>query len=66
MSQITSGIRSILSNPYFYEFFHKITNVHLKDRIYGGNSVCNFEGDTDFDEIFRTLSKFKYDNLFTL
>ena len=28
MSQITSGIRSILSNPYFYEFFHKITNVH--------------------------------------
>lgn len=51
---------------YLNHTIHKITNVHLKDRIYGGNSVCNFEGDTDFDEIFRTLSKFKYNNLFTL
>ena len=51
---------------YLKNTIHKITNVHLKDRIYGGNSVCNFEGDTNFDAIFRTLSKFKYDNLFTL
>ena len=26
--QIISGIRSILSNPLFYIFFHKITNVY--------------------------------------
>ena len=56
------------------EIFHKMTekdfdsviNVHLKDREYGGNSVCNFTGDTNFDLIFSTLAKFKYDNLFTL
>ena len=51
---------------YLKSTIYKITNVHLKDRIYGGNSVCNFEGDTNFDLIFRTLAKFKYDNLFTL
>ncbi len=51
---------------YLNNTIHKITNVHLKDREYGGNSVCNFKGDTNFDLIFSTLAKFKYDNLFTL
>ena len=51
---------------YLKNTIHKITNIHLKDRKYGGNSVCNFKGDTNFDLIFSTLAKFKYDNLFTL
>ena len=51
---------------YLKKTIYKITNIHLKDRIYGGNSVSNFEGNTNFDLIFRTLAKFKYDNLFTL
>ena len=38
---------------YLKNTINKITNIHLKDRIYGGDSVCNFEGNTNFDLIFR-------------
>ena len=45
----------------------KIKCVHLKDRLFNeGPSVSNFAGDTDFDLIFKELSKINYDGLFTL
>lgn len=52
---------------YINEVFDKIRNVHLKDRKKsGGQSVLDFAGDTDFEKIFRLLSKRNYNELFTL
>lgn len=38
-----------------------LANVHIKDRLYGGNTVEFGEGDTDFDLVFSTLEKINYD-----
>lgn len=52
---------------YINKVFDKIRNVHLKDRKKsGGQSVLDFKGDTDFEKIFRLLSKRNYNELFTL
>lgn len=37
-----------------------LTNIHIKDRLYGGNTVVFGTGDTDFDLVFSTLAKINY------
>jgi len=51
---------------YITHLLPKINNIHLKDRTYGAKTVQPGTGDTDFDVIFDTLSKVKYEGIFTL
>jgi hypothetical protein len=51
---------------YIEKTFHKINNVHLKDRTYSAETVPPLSGDTDFDLIFNTLSSMGYDELYTI
>ena len=37
-----------------------LTNIHIKDRLYGGNTVVFGSGNTDFDLVFSTLAKINY------
>lgn len=53
-------------SEYISEIAEKITNVHLKDRKYSGQSVPPGTGDTDFEKIFHELKKSNYKNNFTL
>ena len=51
---------------YISSLFHKIENIHLKDRkASGGESVLE-NGDTDFNMIFSLLSSLNYSGIFTL
>ncbi len=43
-----------------------IDNVHIKDRLLGGNTVPLGEGNTDFDLVFKTLGKISYKGSFIL
>lgn len=43
-----------------------IDNVHIKDRVYDGNTVPLGEGDTDFLTIFKKLQKIGYKGNFIL
>ena len=43
-----------------------IDNVHIKDRIYNGNTVPLGEGNTDFLTIFKKLNKIRYKGNFIL
>jgi len=38
----------------------RILNVHIKDRVYKGNTVSLGKGDTDFKTVFFLLKKYKY------
>lgn len=52
---------------YIKNCFEFINTVHLKDKTI--NPVKNVEpgtGDTDFEVIFKTLNKYKYNGIFTL
>lgn len=51
---------------YILKTYHKISNVHLKDRTLDAETVPPLSGDTDFDLIFNTLSSVGYDNLYTI
>lgn len=59
----TGNSASLGFNPTeeFGEYGHRIINVHIKDREHNGSTVPLFKGDTEFDEIFKQLSRFKYD-----
>jgi len=37
-----------------------LANIHIKDRLYHGNTVPLGTGDTDFDSVFSTLAKINY------
>jgi len=37
-----------------------LSNIHIKDRLYGGNTVVFGSGSTDFDLVFSTLAKINY------
>ena len=51
---------------YILNTHHKISNVHIKDRTFEGKTVKPLTGNTDFETIFNTLRKVKYNNLYTL
>ncbi len=38
-----------------------LANIHIKDRLYGGNTVPFGTGNTDFDLVLSTLAKINYD-----
>lgn len=44
----------------------KITDVHIKDRKLGGESVILGKGNADFDSIFKKLKSLEYDGPFIL
>lgn len=51
---------------YINTFADKIVNVHIKDRTYSAKTVEPLTGDTNFDIIFKTLSKKNYKGSFIL
>lgn len=45
-------------------YFKRVKNIHIKDRIYKGNTVKLGNGNCNFPELFKFLNKIKYkDNL---
>lgn len=48
------------------KYIDRIDNIHLKDRTFDRRTVEPGEGDTDFVQIFETLSELKYSGQFTL
>ncbi len=44
----------------FKNYFEYIKNIHIKDRIYGGNTVRLGRGNANFKKFFKNLKKFKY------
>ena len=53
-------------DEYITVLKEKIDNVHLKDRTFSARTVPPFEGDTDFDLIFKTLKNIGYKGRYTL
>ena len=51
---------------YILKTYHKISNVHLKDRTFDAETVPPLSGDTDFDTIFNTLASVGYDEMYTI
>lgn len=45
----------------FDAYGHRVRNVHIKDRIYNGNTVPLGLGCADFDKMFGKLKEFQYD-----
>ena len=44
----------------------KISDIHIKDRIFGGGSVFLGQGDADFDSFFKRLKDFDYNGPFIM
>lgn len=42
-------------------YFEKVHNIHIKDRIYKGNTVRLGKGNYNFKQFFKFLKKIKYD-----
>jgi hexulose-6-phosphate isomerase len=47
----------------FRNYFEHIKNIHIKDRMYNGNTVRLGEGNANFNKFFKNLKKYKYDNM---
>ena len=45
----------------FQSYGSKITDIHIKDRVYNGTSVMLGEGDADFSSFFNEFEKIYYD-----
>jgi len=43
-----------------------ITDIHIKDRVYGGTTVPLGEGDVDFPQVFSLLRRMNYNGIFIL
>lgn len=41
-------------------YFHRVHNVHIKDRIYKGKTIALGKGNCDFKSLFRLLKDIKY------
>ena len=68
---VTYDTGNITSCGYNHEkyiecVFDKICNVHLKDRTLEGKTVIPSTGDTNFETIFKALTKNQYKGVFTL
>ena len=48
------------------KYIDRIDNIHLKDRTFDKRTVEPGEGDTDFVQIFETMSELKYNKQLTL
>ena len=56
----------MMHDEYIIVLKEKIDNVHLKDRTFSAQTVPPFEGDTDFELIFKTLKNIGYKGRYTL
>ncbi|WP_320664842.1 sugar phosphate isomerase/epimerase [Prochlorococcus sp. MIT 1223] len=54
------------SSEEFSAYGKRIINVHIKDRVLGGQTVPLKEGSVDFDSVFKGLSKINYSGNFIL
>ncbi len=64
----TGNSASLGYNPTveFEKYGSWITDVHIKDRIYGGTTVPLGEGDVDFPLVFSLLHSMEYDGIYIL
>ncbi len=44
----------------FAAYGHRIVNVHVKDRVFGGTTVSLGEGNAKFEKVFALLTQFEY------
>jgi len=58
-NSISNGFDPVLEITTLKDY---IFNVHIKDRIFHGNTVALGHGDVDFDLFFSTLEKINYKN----
>ena len=67
---INYDIGNSASNGYKFEnekkYFHKVFNIHIKDRKINGGSVPLGKGDVEFGKFFLFLQKIKYSRLLVL
>ena len=47
----------------FKNYSKYIKNIHIKDRVYNGDTVRLGNGDADFKKLFKNLKKYKYRNM---
>ena len=47
----------------FDSYFKYIKNIHIKDRIFRGNTVRLGKGNANFKKFFKNLKKYKYNNM---
>ena len=47
----------------FDAYFKYIKNIHIKDRIFRGNTVRLGKGNVNFKKFFKNLKKYKYNNM---
>jgi len=64
----TGNSASLGYNPTveFESYGSWITDVHIKDRVYGGTTVPLGEGDVDFPQVFSLLHHMNYNGIFIL
>jgi len=64
----TGNSASLGYNPTmeFGKYGSLITDVHMKDRVYGGTTVPLGEGDVDFPLVFSLLHRMNYNGIFIL
>lgn len=64
----TGNSASIGYNPEveLHSYGKWITDVHIKDRVFGGSTVPLGEGDANFSLIFASLQKLNYQGIFIL
>ena len=64
----TGNSASLGYNPTieFESYGSWITDVHIKDRMYGGTTVPLGEGDVDFPQVFSLLNRMNYNGIFIL
>lgn len=47
----------------FKNYSKYIKNIHIKDRVYNGNTVRLGNGDANFKKLFKNLKKYRYRNM---
>jgi hypothetical protein len=64
----TGNVTSYLKEheKYIKLLHKKIANVHLKDRTYDSKTMIPFNGNTDFNNIFKFLKEVNYNSIYTL
>jgi sugar phosphate isomerase/epimerase len=50
----------------FAAYGHQITDIHIKDRVNGGSSVCLGQGSADFAKIFKCVQDCGYNGPFIM
>jgi hexulose-6-phosphate isomerase len=50
----------------FAAYGYQITDIHIKDRVYGGSSVCLGQGNADFAKIFKCVQDCGYNGPFIM